>query len=162
MRRSIRVLAAASAVGATLLGCAATDSANAHRAADRGQSVEHAHTSFVRAINSNDLETFLGELTEDVVFMAPNQPRLVGKAAVRPWAQGYLDAYRTQWKKTTLELVELGDWAFEQYSYESTDTPRAGGPVLRDTGKGIIVYRRGQDGVWRVARDAWNSDLPLQ
>lgn len=98
-------------------------------------------------------------MTEDVVFMAPNQPRLIGKAAVRPWVEGYIEAYRTRWTKTTLEMVESGDWAFEQYAYESVDTPRAGGRPIRDTGKGIMVYRRSADGRWLVAGDAWNSDL---
>ncbi len=161
MHRPSCVFAAITIVATALLGCASSDSSRVNHGG-RHQSAMHAHHAFVRAINSNDIDVFMSTVTDDVVFMAPNQPRLVGKDAVRPWAQGYLDAFKTHWKKTTLELVELGDWAFEQYSYESTDTPRAGGDVLRDNGKGIIVYRRDRDGVWRVARDAWSSDLPAQ
>jgi hypothetical protein len=32
--------------------------------------------------------------------------------------------------------------------------------VVTDTGDGINIYRRGDDGVWRVARDGWSSDQP--
>ncbi|MCA9310086.1 MAG: DUF4440 domain-containing protein [Phycisphaerales bacterium] len=140
-------------------GCACNgtcdDTAQATASAAAG-----AHEAYVDAINSNDGARIMAMLTDDIVFMPPNQPRLVGKDALAPWVDGYLQAYRTHWDKTVLEFVVSGRWAFEQYAYQSTDTPRAGGDVLRDTGKGLIVYRRDADGVWRVARDAWNSDLP--
>jgi ketosteroid isomerase-like protein len=32
--------------------------------------------------------------------------------------------------------------------------------LVTDTGKVLIIYRHDSDGKWRVARDAWNSDLP--
>ena len=100
-------------------------------------------------------------LTEDTVFMPPNSPRIVGKQAVREWAAPYLDAYHVHWDKASLDLIITGDYAIEQYSYVENDTPKGDWPRLEDTGKGIIVYRRCDDGVWRVAQDAWNSDLPI-
>ncbi|MCA9275919.1 MAG: nuclear transport factor 2 family protein [Phycisphaerales bacterium] len=142
-------------VGAGMLwGCSGTQ----HR--DHDASAHQAHDAYVEAINSNNLENFLGMITDDIVFMAPNAPIMVGKDTVREWAAGYLDAYTVHWDKTELEFVVNGDWAFEQYAYEENDTPKNGGPNLRDTGKGLIIYRRCDDGIWRVARDAWNSDLP--
>jgi hypothetical protein len=30
-------------------------------------------------------------------------------------------------------FVVSADWAFERYSYRSTDTPRDGGPVVEET-----------------------------
>ena len=160
--RSALPLAALLISAAHLGGCATSECCSVPSAESHAEIAHTAHENFVNAINSNDLETLMSVLTDDVVLMAPNAPRLVGKDVVRPWAGGYYDAYETHWVKTTLEFVIAGDWAFEQYSYESTDTPRAGGPVVRDTGKGIAVFRRGGDGKWRVARDAWSSDLPAQ
>ncbi len=147
-------------VAALCVGCASSDLRPEAAAGAGDESVHLAHDAYVAAINSNDLQTFLGMLTDDVVFMPPNAPRLVGKDAVREWAAPYLEAYRIHWEKTTLEFIVAGDWAIEQYAYEESDRARDGGPPLRDTGKGINIYRRGTDGVWRVARDAWNSDLP--
>ncbi len=157
-----RMICFASMLAATtVLSACATSDAGGSGSSRANAAVHQAHDRFVDAINSNDLEAILAMFTHDVVLMPPNSPILVGEPAIRYWAQGYLDAFQTRWEKSTLELVVLGDWAFEQYSYESTDTPRAGGEELHDIGKGIIVYRRDTDGVWRVARDAWNSDLPL-
>ncbi len=135
----------------TLSGPVQSDAQIAHR----------AHEAYVNAINSNNIDTLMGMLTDDVVYMSPHEPRLVGKAAVRAWGKGYLDAFHIHWEKTTLEFVVCGEWAFEQYAYKATDTPRDGGEALHDTGKGINIYHHDADGVWRIARDAWNSDLPI-
>ena len=53
-------------------------------------------------------------------------------------------------------------WAFERYTYHVTDTPRDGSAAYSDTGSGINIYRLGEDGVWRVARDVWATNRPPQ
>jgi ketosteroid isomerase-like protein len=85
---------------------------------------------------------------------------VVGKAAVRAWSAAYLKAYTIHWDKTVSEFILDGDWAFERYAYKEHDTPSGGGAAVTDTGKGLIVYHHDADGKWRVARDAWNSDVP--
>jgi len=119
-----------------------------------------AHEAYVTAINSNDVETVLGMLTEDVVYMTANDMPYVGKAAVRPWVDGYFKAYKALWDKPVQEFVVSGDWAFERYSYKSVDTPKDGGAAIEDTGWGFVVYHHDADGKWRVARDAWGPDHP--
>ncbi|MFG0246537.1 MAG: YybH family protein [Phycisphaerales bacterium JB052] len=151
--KPIQLLCAFAGAG-MLWGCSTTSTR------DRDASAHLAHDAYVEAINSNNLENFLGMLTDDIVFMAPNAPMMTGKDTLRAWATPYLDAYTVKWEKTELELVVNGDWAYSLYSYREDDTPKAGGPRLQDTGKGIIIYHYDDDGVWRVARDAWNSDLP--
>jgi len=78
---------------------------------------------------------------------------------VRQWAAAYFAAYHTHWVKTS---IVAGDWAFERYTYRSTDTDRKTGQVSGDTGKGINVFRRGPDHRWRVAIDGWSSDTPAK
>jgi len=128
--------------------------------ADTDGGAHQAHEAYVTAINSNDLDTLLEMLTEDVVFLAAQAPPMVGKEAVRPWLEGYLEAYETHWDKPVLEFVVSGDWAFERYSYRSTDTPRGGGDMVEDTGWGLVIYHHDADGKWRVARDAFGPDHP--
>jgi ketosteroid isomerase-like protein len=132
-----------------------------HQAMHAPDSGAHdAHENYVTAINSNNLDQLLGMLTDDVVFMSAHEPVMVGKAAVRPWLEGYLKAYKTQWDKPVQEFLVTGEWAFERYSYKSSDTPRDGGPAIDDTGWGFVVYHHDADGKWRVARDAWGPDHP--
>lgn len=124
------------------------------------EAAQKAHEAYLAAINANDLDMFLATVTDDIVFIAPNAPAMEGKGVVGPWVGGYFEAVETAWEKTTVEFVVSGDWAFERYRYQVTDTPRGGGEAYQDTGNGINIYRRGDDGVWRVARDAWATDQP--
>ena len=117
------------------------------------------HGAYVAAINSNNIDTLLANLTDDIVYQAPE---VVGKAAVREWVQGYFDAYQTKWEKTSLGFTVSGDWAFERYTYKATDTDRKTGAVATDIGKGINIFHRETDGKWRVAVDGWSSDKPIQ
>ena len=123
------------------------------------RAIEHAaHGAYLAAINSNDLDRFMARLTEDVVFQMPGAHEIVGKKALRGWAAAYLAACQTHWEKVSLGFTVNGDWAFERYTYASTDTDRKTGTASHDTGKGIAIYRRGRDGQWRVAVDGWSSD----
>jgi ketosteroid isomerase-like protein len=121
----------------------------------------HAHEAYTSAINSNNLETLVAMLSADVVFLSPNEPAVIGRAAVRAWSGAYLKAYTIHWDKAEKEFTVAGNWAFERYSYKQNDKPKDGGAPVTDTGKGLIVYHLDSDGKWRVARDAWNSDLAL-
>ena len=130
--------------------------------ADAGDSTAHlAHEAYTTAINSNNLDSLVAMFTEDVVFLAAHAPPIVGKPAVRKWAEDYLQAFTTHWNKTAQEFVIAGDWAFERYSYKSTDTPKAGGAAVEDTGWGLVIYHHDSDGKWRVARDAFSTDTPV-
>jgi ketosteroid isomerase-like protein len=89
------------------------------------------------SINSNDVDTLLADLTDDIVYQSPGEPEIVGKAAVRKWAVDYFAAFRTHWEKTSIKFVVNGHWAFERYRYKSTDTDKKTGAIVTDTGKGI-------------------------
>ena len=157
----MRTVLGAFAVVALSAGCSTPTPQSAANTTASDATAHQAHEAYVTAINSNNLDSLLGMLTEDVVFLSAHEPVMVGKAAVRPWLEGYLKAFRTHWDKPVQEFVLNGDWAFERYSYKSTDTPLAGGAVVKDTGWGLVIYHPAADGQWRVARDAWGSDQPV-
>lgn len=130
-------------------------------AATSAETAAHqAHENYVSAINSNNLDSMLAMMTDDVVFLAPNSPVMVGKENLLPWLEGYLQAFKTHWDKTVEEFQVCGEWAFERYSYKSTDTSLEDGSVFKDTGWGLVIYHQDADGKWRVARDAWGQDHP--
>ena len=158
----MRTVLGALAVVVLYSGCSApAPQSAANNAAAADATAHQAHEAYVAAINSNNLDSLLGMLTEDVVFLSAHEPAMVGKAAVRPWLEGYVKTFRTHWDKPVQEFVVDGNWAFERYSYKSTDTPLTGGAVVEDTGWGLVIYHHDADGKWRVARDAWGPDHPL-
>jgi ketosteroid isomerase-like protein len=156
VRQTLAILALLAVVG----GCSATGSHATADSAGTDATARRAHEAYTTAINSNNLDSLLAVFTEDVVFLSPNEPVVVGKAAVRAWSEAYLKAFTIHWDKTVSEFIVAGEWAFERYSYREHDTPSGGGAAVTDTGKGLLIYHHDSDGKWRVARDAWSSDLP--
>jgi ketosteroid isomerase-like protein len=55
------------------------------------------------------------------------------------------------------EVVIAGRWAFRRATIDWSLVPTDKGQPIRDPGKYMILYRRQEDGSWRVARDIWNS-----
>jgi len=133
-----------------------------HAAPTNIKSVEAAaHGTYVAAINSNDTDTLMADLTDDIVYQAPGQSEIIGKDAVRKWVSEYFSAYRTKWEKISIGFTVIDGWAFERYGYKSTDVDKKTGAVTTDRGKGINIFRREADGRWRVAIDGWSSDIPI-
>ena len=90
--------------------------------------------------------------------MPPNEPPIVGKAALRSWFLRVTDQFSIDLDFSVEEVKTSGDWAFERFSFRRTMTPAGGGEPATARGKGIHVYRRQSDGSWKIARDIWNSD----
>ena len=90
---------------------------------------EQAHVAYRAAFNSNDIDKFQPTITDDMVYMAPYSPEIVGRAAINAWVKDYFAAYQTAWVKESLEFVVENDLACERYRYKSVDTPRADGPA---------------------------------
>lgn len=157
-----RILFVLFSIAALSFGCSnSTQKSEADHSASEA-SAHLAHDAYVQAINSNNLDSLLEMLTDDIVFMYPNESPLVGKDEVKPWVEGYLEAFKTNWDKPVLEFVVNGDWAFERYSYAATDSSLEDGSVYEETGWGLAIYHRDADGKWRVARDAWGPDIPAE
>jgi ketosteroid isomerase-like protein len=163
-QESMRIVFAGFTFAALSIACAAPASKAADTSATASSAVDaaahKAHENYVRVINSNNIDSLASMLTDDVVFLAAGERPVVGKAAVRAWVDGYYKAFHTKWDKPVQEFVVSGDYAFERYSYTSTDTPVGGGKDAVDTGWGFVVYHRDADGTWRVARDAFGPDHP--
>ncbi len=121
------------------------------------ETAQAAHSAYLAAINSNNLDRFLETVTEDVVFIAPGSPAMEGKAEVARWVGGYFEAIDTSWEKQSLEFVVASDWAFERYAFTATDRPYGSNTTTVATGHGINIYHREKDGTWRVARDIWSN-----
>lgn len=129
---------------------------------DDSQAIRQQIDGFVNAFNRADADAaaaFL--LTEDAVGMPPNQPAVIGKAAVREW---WMEGFRVATSRLGLsseELRVLGDWAIGRYTWTMETRAAAGGATATDNGKGLWIWRRQADGSWKNAMSIWNSDNPV-
>lgn len=124
-------------------------------AADSG--VYDVDTRYASAFNTNQVDSLLMMLTDDVVLLPPGEGPVVGKARVRAWAAGAFGSGSYQRELMEEEVIASGDWAIERYRWRSTRTTVGGGPVVTDSGWGMLVLQHDGRGQWRVARDAFSS-----
>lgn len=123
--------------------------------------VEAATSAFHHALRTNDIETFMSYLAEDVVLMPPGEAPVRGKHAVGTWYLGFLSQFRTSSLTLADQEIFLGDgWAVELGTYEWGLTPSGGGAPIVDRGNYMQVWKRQGDGEWRFAREVYNSSVP--
>lgn len=106
-------------------------------------------------------EQFMRLLSDDIVWMVPNEPALSGQKAVWDNRVGPLFAgYTLGIKSTVEEQGAAGDWGFARGGYVFTARPKAGGVAIEERGKFLYVLQRQAQGNWRIARAAWSANHP--
>lgn len=111
-------------------------------------------TTWMAATKSGDVDTVLGLMTDDVVFLLPGRPPM-GKAefASISRASSGPGSPRIDGHSEIQEVTVSGDWAFMWTRLRVTITPPAGAAVMERAGHTLTVLRK-EGGKWRLARDA--------
>jgi uncharacterized protein (TIGR02246 family) len=106
---------------------------------------------WMRASAAGDLDTVLGLMTDDVLFMVPGAEPF-GK---EKFAAGAATMRRARLEGTSevRELEVKGDWAFARSYLQVAMTPPHG-ETIRRAGWVLSILQKGADGRWRIARDA--------
>ena len=118
------------------------------------QQIRQLVQTWLEATQAGDTETVLNLMTDDVVFLLPNQQSMVGKAAFAAAAAAMAGQGAPKFAGTSeIQEIQLrGDWAFMWTRLKVVATPPAGKPVPR-AGFTLSVLRK-EHGQWRIARDA--------
>jgi uncharacterized protein (TIGR02246 family) len=111
--------------------------------------------TWARATRAGDTPTVLSLMAEDVVFLGPGRPAMTGRAAFAEASRGQqgpgapsIDA--------TIDVREVqvdGRLAYAWSELKVSVTPPAR-PTQRLAGPVLTIFRKEQDGRWRLARDA--------
>jgi uncharacterized protein (TIGR02246 family) len=122
--------------------------------------IREVDREMVAALNARDVDRYLSHLAEDATWMPPNQPAVVGKAAIRELVSHLLEIpnFTVAHHPRTLEVSLSGDLGCMSYTYEFT-VKDAKGTAVTEKGKDISVYKKVGDS-WKLLIDMWNSDAP--
>ena len=116
---------------------------------------------FVTAMNAGDIESLVGSFTDDAIRMPPNEPSIVGAAALR----SYFQALHEQSDSTVTVLLDetevAGEWAYSRGTYTVEIQPKGEGEPEQDNGKWLNILQRQADGSWKTSCNIWNSDNPI-
>jgi ketosteroid isomerase-like protein len=119
-----------------------------------------ADSAFVAAVNSGDATAVTAVYASDASLLPPNLPVQRGRAAIRTFWGGLLDAYTVTFEISPDILEGRGDLAYEMGHYRFTAVPKAkSAPGIADEGKFVDILKKQPDGTWKYAVDIYNSNL---
>jgi uncharacterized protein (TIGR02246 family) len=119
------------------------------------QAIRQVITSWMAATKAGDLDTVLGLMADDVVFLVAGQPPMIGKAAFAAAARGQEGQAPPQFDGTSevREITLCGEWAFVWTALTVVVTPPGGGESITRAGHTLSVFQK-QNDRWLLARDA--------
>jgi uncharacterized protein (TIGR02246 family) len=117
------------------------------------QQIRQLVTTWMTATKVGDVDTVLGLMTDDVVFLIPGRaPMQKNEFATLSRVPSGVTPPAIEGKSEIQEIQIAGDWAFLWTQLSVTVTPPDGAPIER-AGHTLTVLRR-VNGKWLLARDA--------
>ena len=101
-----------------------------------------------------DVETVLGMMAEDVVFLVAGQPPMRGRGAFESGLRKLLVTHRIKSSGEVQEVAVSGDLAYCWAQLAVSIVPKAGGEVVSRAGSALSILRKQANGAWLVVRDA--------
>ena len=119
------------------------------------QEIRQIVATWMTATKAGDVATVLSLMAEDVVFLRPGHPPMIGKAAFAAAAKSQLDREPPQFDGTStiLEIKVLGEWTFMWTKLSVVVTPVDGVPPMTRAGHTLSILKK-HHGKWVLARDA--------
>jgi uncharacterized protein (TIGR02246 family) len=147
------------ALAALTIACSPSDSAKtATPDAGAHAAVDSAANRLLAALRTDNADSLLALMANDVIIMPPNEAVLNGKPAVRTWYEAFVkQMHTTSLTISNRELLLGGDYATEVAQFEWTLKSVEGGPEVIDRGSYMQVWHREPDGHWLFSREVWNS-----
>lgn len=121
--------------------------------------IEESTDAFAQASLEKNWNAVAQLYTEDAMFMPPNRAAVEGRTAIEEWLED--SPPMTDFKLNTEEIDGRGDLAFVRGTYSMAFVPEGASEPVQDNGKYIEIRRKQPDGSWLIARDIFNSDLPI-
>ena len=119
--------------------------------------IEAARAQWMELFSAGD-GTAVAEqsFAEDAMLLPPDSPPVEGREAIAAFWQGAFDAGITGLKLDTISIDVVGDTGIVT-GYWTVTVPAEGGGTAEASGKELLIYEKGKDGVWRATRDIWND-----
>src|ERR1700694_4280609 len=107
-----------------------------------------------RATAAGDVETILGLMTDDVVFLVPGQPPMEGRGSFEHGLRAVLVHNRIVSTGEVQEVEVSGNLAYCWTKLTVKVVPLSDGNEMIRAGNALSVFRKQSNGAWALTRDA--------
>lgn len=106
------------------------------------------------ATAAGDVDTVLGLMAKDVVFLVAGQPPMRGRESFERGLRGLLTQHRIESTGEVQEVEVSGSLAYCWSKLNVRVISRAGGSPTVRAGSALSIFRKQSSGSWVLARDA--------
>jgi len=143
-------------VGSAALACAESTEAAA-------SAIRQVWVNYAAYVESGDSTGWLSQYDAQGIQMRPDNPARgrpeLDAFVVASW-KARMTGFDTKMSITPLEITVVGPWAYSRGVYTQDMTAKETKKVAHFEGKFLTIFKRQDDGSWKIYRDCFNSDLP--
>jgi uncharacterized protein (TIGR02246 family) len=118
------------------------------------QAIRNLVATWHRATAAGDVDTILGLMAEDVVFLVAGRPPMKGRSAFEKGLRGLLKSHRVESSGDVQEVLVAGDLACCWTLLKVRAIPLSGGSADERSGSTLSILRKQANGSWVLVRDA--------
>jgi uncharacterized protein (TIGR02246 family) len=123
--------------------------------------IRNVLSSYEAALNASSTDRVMLLYADDGAFMAPNNQSAVGRAALREAYDAVFKAITLKVKFAIAEMVVMSpQWAFVRTNSAGTQKINATGAISPEANQELFIFRRCDDGQWRIARYSFSTTNP--
>lgn len=118
------------------------------------QAIRHLVALWHSATAAGDVDTVLGLMAEDVVFLIAGRPPMQGRSAFESGLRQMLSTHRIESSGEVQEVEVSGHLAYCWTKLRVRIVPKSAGEATTRTGSALSILRKQANGWWIVVRDA--------
>ena len=118
------------------------------------QAIRQMITLWHSATARGDVDTVLGLMDENAVFLVTGQPPMRGREGFSQGLRGLLKTHRIESSSDVQEVEVSGHLAYVWNRLEVKVIALADGKAVTRSGNALSILHKQSDGQWRLVRDA--------
>ena len=123
--------------------------------------IRAAMASYNAALNGGKTAAVTPLYADDGVFMPPYSQSAVGKSAVAAAYDKVFEELQFDVKFAIAELFVMApNWAYVRTNSAGTTFHRSLGKKLAEANQELFIFKKGDDGKWRIARYSFSPTNP--
>ena len=146
----------------TIIGCKMGPGKSASTVGDNAaaeSALMQRSRDWAKAAATGNVDSALAYWSDDAIVMQANQPAYVGKAAIRGMVEASMKIpkFSITWEPERASISESGDvgYLIEHNRVTMADST---GKVHTQYGKGVTIWKKDANGVWRCVVDIGNDN----